>query len=247
MTEVRKHYDEHLGPIYEWMAGPFETACVPSMRLFEELGLEPRSSGVAVDLGCGHGLQALPLAKRGYRVIAIDMCAVLLDQLAARAEAFPIQTVHADIADCGEHIPPQIDLAVCMGDTLTHLRSLGEVADLIRRLASALAPGGVFVATFRDYVSSPLDGDERFIPVRSDENRILTCFLEYREDFVRVHDLVHERSESGWNLTVSSYEKLRLDPHWVAAVAQESGLRIIVDRTERGLVSLAFRLGEVAA
>ncbi len=36
MTEVHKHYDEHLGPIYEWMAGPFETACVPSMRLFEE-------------------------------------------------------------------------------------------------------------------------------------------------------------------------------------------------------------------
>ena len=55
-----------------------------------------------------------------------------------------------------------------------------------------------------------------------------------------------ERSESGWNLTVSSSEKLRLNPRWVAVVAQESGLRIIVDRTQRGLVTIAFRLGEVA-
>ena len=56
MTDVRSRYDEHLGPIYEWMAG-FEAACAPNTQVFEELGLQP-SGGVAVDLGCGHGLQA---------------------------------------------------------------------------------------------------------------------------------------------------------------------------------------------
>ena len=86
MAEVREHYDEHLGPIYEWMAGPFESACLPSSRLFERLGLQPGSSGVAVDLGCGHGLQALPLAKRGYRVIAVDSCPLPQGQLEARAD-----------------------------------------------------------------------------------------------------------------------------------------------------------------
>lgn len=237
-VEVRKHYDEHLGPIYAWMTGPFETASLPSTRLFEELGLEPGSSGVAVDLGCGHGLQSVALAERGYRVVAIDTCPVLLRQLEGYAASLPVQTVQADITNCEEHIPAQIDLVVCMGDTLPHLPSPGDVADLIRRFAAALVPGGTFVVTFRDYVSSPLEGRQRFIPVRSDEDRMLTCFLEYQEGSVRVYDLIHERSESGWDLTVSSYEKLRLEPGWVAARMRESGLRIVVDRTDRGMVTL---------
>lgn len=47
--------------------------------------------------------------------------------------------------------------------------------------------------SFRDY-SVPLQDEKRFIPVRSDEGRILTCFLEYSEDSVLVHDILHERA-----------------------------------------------------
>ena len=39
MTEVREHYDQHLGPLYAWMTGPCETASLPSTRLFEESSL----------------------------------------------------------------------------------------------------------------------------------------------------------------------------------------------------------------
>ncbi|MFQ5744910.1 MAG: class I SAM-dependent methyltransferase, partial [Acidobacteriota bacterium] len=128
-----------------------------------------------------------------------------------------------------------------MGDTPPHLPTLNDVEKLVGRIGSVLVPGGLFVATFRDYVSSPLQGDARFIPVRSDGRRMLTCFLEYLDDFVRVHDLVHERTDSGWDLTVGSYEKLRLDPHWLAEVAQTAGLQIVLERTERGLVTLSAK------
>jgi hypothetical protein len=43
-----------------------------------------------------------------------------------------------------------------------------------------------FVATFRDYTTLPA-GDARFIPVRSDPDRIHTCFLEEAQQHVRVH------------------------------------------------------------
>ncbi|HIF99305.1 MAG TPA: class I SAM-dependent methyltransferase [Myxococcales bacterium] len=241
MADVRTHYDEHLGPIYDWMAGPFETASMQSTQLFEELQLQPGDAGVAVDLGCGHGLQAMPLAKRGFRVVAIDLCTELLGKLDVRADTLPIETVRADILDFQDHTPPRVDLVVCMGDTLTHLRSLDDVKVLIGRIVSVLVPGGLFVTTFRDYVSNPLEGDTRFIPVRSDGHRSLTCFLEYLDDSVRVHDLVHERSPSGWALTVSSYEKLRLDPRWLTEIARESGLQIVLERTTRGLVTFAVK------
>jgi hypothetical protein len=66
-----------------------------------------------------------------------------------------------------------------------------KVHKLISTAASALEPNGHFVITFRDY-SSALAAQERFIPVRSDESRILTCFLEYADSHLTVHDLLHE-------------------------------------------------------
>jgi hypothetical protein len=37
--------------------------------------------------------------------------------------------------------------------------------------------------------------DQRFIPVRADEVRILTCFLEYHAAHVTVHD---DHRHQGW-------------------------------------------------
>ena len=62
-----------------------------------------------------------------------------------------------------------------------------------------------------------LTGTARFLPVRADDQRILTCFLEYGPSHVTVHDLLHEREAGGaWRLQTSAYRKLRLSPGWVA-------------------------------
>ena len=87
------------------------------------------------------------------------------------------------------------DLVVCMGDTLTHLPDRSVVETLVQDAASALGNEGVFIASFRDYASVELQGASRFIPVRSDARRILTAFLEYEGEIVRVHDLLYERIE----------------------------------------------------
>jgi hypothetical protein len=63
-----------------------------------------------------------------------------------------------------------------MGDTLAHLPTVQSVADLLNDVAAAVGKGGLFVARFRDYADSELRGDACFIPVRSDPERILTCF-----------------------------------------------------------------------
>jgi hypothetical protein len=54
-----------------------------------------------------------------------------------------------------------------MGDTLTHLGNVTDVENLLERVANALHVGGVFVPTFRDYVSAPLTAECRFIPLRN--------------------------------------------------------------------------------
>jgi hypothetical protein len=138
-----------------------------------------------------------------------------------------------------DHLAPgeRADLVLCMGDTLTHLESKELVAELTRLVASRLSPGGRFIATFRDYSRLPA-GESRFIPVRADENRILTCFLEEFEDHVQVHDLLHERAAGTWNMKVSSYRKLRLAPEQVCDLFQTAGLRCEVGPGARGMVRL---------
>ena len=135
----------------------------------------------------------------------------LLEELRRHAAGLPVSGVHDDLLSFQRHVNSRVGLILIMGDTLTHLPDQSAVQTLIARAAESLGPGGQFIATFRDY-TSPLAGDARFIPVRADENRILTCFLEYGDDHVDVHDLLYERQGSLWQFKVSGYRKLRLSP-----------------------------------
>jgi SAM-dependent methyltransferase len=226
MATTSVHYDSHLGRIYSWMIGDIEAALVRSAAELDAIGLPVARPGTAIDLGAGIGLHALPLAQRGFSVTAIDSCQQLLDELRARSGALPISTVTADIVEFPEHVRCPADVILCMGDTLTHLPDVASAELLLSNVAGSLAAGGMFACTFRDYVSSALQAERRFIPVRSDDKRILTCFLEYFDDRVVVHDVLHQWVDGRWRQTVSSYPKLRLAPNWVATQLTMHGLEV---------------------
>jgi SAM-dependent methyltransferase len=239
MKTARDHYDEHLGPVYSWMAGDFEALRARSAQLFTRLGLVPGAKGrSAVDLGAGHGAQSVALAELGFEVISIDFCARLLHELAENAGAVPIRIVEADLREFRKHIAAPLRVAVCMGDTLPHLSSTAEVEQLVHDVAAALGDGGVFIVTFRDYVSRALEGEARFIPVRADDERIFTCFLEYGSDTVTVYDILHRKADGQWTQQVSSYRKLRIDPAWLGELCVGAGLQVVERFCEAGLVTL---------
>jgi SAM-dependent methyltransferase len=243
MSSVRDHYAKHLGPVYLWMLGDLESAAARCAAEIDELGL--RGAGLALDLGAGPGLHALALAERGYRVVALDTCRELLDALEARSRSLapgapPVRTVESDLLTFRAHAEGPFDVMLCMGDTLTHLPDRASVESLLVSVAASLAADGVFAATFRDY-SHPLEGDSRFIPVRADESRILTCFLEYGADTVVVHDLLYENRAGEWRLAVSSYAKLILEPEWVLERLEAAGLKARREPAPGGMVRLVAR------
>jgi hypothetical protein len=98
-----------------------------------------------------------------------------------------------------------------------------------------LETGGTFIATFRDFSTAASELD-RFIPVRSDERTILTCFLEFEPEHVKVHDLVYRRQGERWELGKSFYRKLRLSAQWVAATLRAAGFPTVEIGSDRGLV-----------
>jgi 2-polyprenyl-3-methyl-5-hydroxy-6-metoxy-1,4-benzoquinol methylase len=236
---VDDHYANHLGPVYTWMIGDLDAAFSRSDRELDALPLPSKAGGTAVDLGAGFGLHSIPLARRGFTVVAMDTYDPLLKELVSRKGPLPIRTVNADLIAFRAHTPKPIDVIVCMGDTLTHLPNQSCVESLFGDVAGSLSPGGLFVATFRDYVSTPLQGGARFILVRSDEQRILTCFLEYADTTVTVHDLLHEREGASWRLSASSYSKLRLSPEWVVEHLSSLGLSVHRDTAPGGMIRIA--------
>jgi len=216
------------------MAGGFDAAIGRGETEIGALLPDVSNDSRAVDLGCGFGMHSIPLARRGCSVLALDSSSYLLEQLKAHAGALPITAVEDDLLAFQRYLERPADVILCMGDTLTHLPDRDAALQLFTLAASSLRPGGTFLATFRDYTQA-LVGDGRFIPVKSDADRILACFLEYTTEHVDVHDMLHERNGGAWLLRVSTYRKLRLDPQWISAALLARGFSVL---TEPGLAGM---------
>jgi SAM-dependent methyltransferase len=239
---VDEHYSDLLGPIYTWMVGDVDAAIDRSDAELDVLPAPaPNEGAIAVDLGAGFGLHAIPLARRGFSVLALDSCEALLKDLSQRAGSLPIRIVNANLLEFRSHLAAPADVILCMGDTLTHLADQSSVEALLADAAASLTPGGVFIATFRDYVTAPLEDEARFIPVRSDSERILTCFLEYADTRVTVHDLLYQREGGSWRLHAGSYRKLRLAPQWVDRQLSALGLTVVRDTVPGRMVRVVAR------
>ncbi|MBA2693166.1 MAG: class I SAM-dependent methyltransferase [Rubrobacter sp.] len=232
MSSVEEYYESLLARHYTWMRGDFDSRVRENRALFEESGVSPRKSGKALDLGCGSGFQSVALAQMGFEVVGVDSSAALLRELRSRAKNLPIHPVSGDMREArlyAEHGP--FEVAVCMGDTITHLRSREEVAAVIRAVYESLEKGGHFFLQFRD-LTHELEGVDRAIPVRSDDDRIMATFLEYEAEHVNVHDMIFVREPSGWAMHKSAYKKVRLGAKDTLGLMEKAGFGIL-DHSER--------------
>jgi 2-polyprenyl-3-methyl-5-hydroxy-6-metoxy-1,4-benzoquinol methylase len=240
VDRTRLHYATLLAPIYRWMLGDLPSAIARSHAELRHLGVDAARPGArALDLGAGLGLQTIPLVGLGYEVTAVDSSEALLSELSAACP--DARAVRADLTAPNEFATGSYEVIVCMGDTLTHLRSTEEVLTVLGAASAHLAPRGLLILTFRDYAGPPRHSTDRFLLVRGDAERILTCCLEYDADRVRVTDLVHEHSAGQWSLRASEYEKLRLSPAAVASDLTARGLSLERYESDGGRVSIAAR------
>jgi 2-polyprenyl-3-methyl-5-hydroxy-6-metoxy-1,4-benzoquinol methylase len=226
---VKEHYDQHLGNFYSWMTGDFEVKQREFQQFLIDNNVLPASSKIAIDLGAGHGIQSVALAHTGFTVKAIDFNKQLLDELRNNSKGSAIDIIEDDIRNIKEYAGLEPELIICWGDTITHLDSKQEVEKFITDNCDTLIKGGKFMVSFRDY-SNELTGDNRFIPVKSDADKILTCFLEYGKEYIRVTDLLYSKTETGWEQKVSSYNKVRILPGEMVRLLQLNGMNILYDQ-----------------
>ncbi len=240
MASVKEHYDNLLTSCYSWMCGGSDLILKKNRTFFQAHGIRPAHSADAVDLGAGSGFQAIPLAEAGFSVTAVDASRGLLQELNKAAGRLPIRTIQDDLLNFAEHCPTKIEIIVCMGDTLTHLKSLTEVKELFHSIHGALEKEGLLILGFRD-MTAELTGLDRFIPVRSDSNRIFTCFLEYEKTHVKVHDILYEKTDDHWKMKKSFFRKLRISSQWTQKCLLKVGFKVEKYDVENGMVTIIAR------
>jgi len=233
---IKDHYENFLGNIYSWTKGDFSDCVKECNQYFIENEINSNNASLAIDLGCGHGIQSIALAKRGFKVISVDVNKQLLIELYQNKEDLPVLIVENDIfsylSNSKDVIP---EVIVCMGDTLSHFDTFDSLKKLFVSCYEMLTPGGKFIISYRDY-SRALTGNSRFVTVRSDEYRIFSCFLEYFETTVGVTDILYEFNNGRWVQLVSSYQKLRITEQDIQLWLKEAGFKQVSSLTVNRMI-----------
>jgi SAM-dependent methyltransferase len=107
--------------------------------------LEP--PGLLVDLGCGMGRLTIPLARRGFHCIAVDLSRPALVSVGrlAEAEGLPIDRLLANLVELDCLADRSADHCIAMYSTLGMIRGRENRLQFLRHARRILKPGGSFV------------------------------------------------------------------------------------------------------
>ena len=109
-------------------------------RLARLLARSP--SAEILDVPCGAGRLALPLAERGYRLTGVDQSWEFLGHARSLDISQQVAWEHRDMRDLPW--PERFDGAFCLGNSFGYLDDEGNVA-FLQAVRAALKPGGRFV------------------------------------------------------------------------------------------------------
>ena len=131
-----RYYDLIYG---KWM--DYDAQCAYLRALFEETGVP--EGGRVLDLGCGTGGHAIPLARAGYQVTGIDNSKRMVEIAAQKAEGLPAEFLHRDMRDLS--LSGEFDVAICMFGGFGHITEIADVRRALRGIHSLLRRDAPFV------------------------------------------------------------------------------------------------------
>ena len=137
---------------FDWRAATREQALILD-RIIKSHGFD-RSARI-LDCACGIGTQTIGLAALGYPVTASDISDEELREAKKRAEenGVRIRFEHADFRCLEETFTEPFDIVIAMDNALPHMLTRKALGTAVRSITGRLLPGGLFIASIRDYDS----------------------------------------------------------------------------------------------
>jgi glycine/sarcosine N-methyltransferase len=106
-----------------------------------------------LDCACGIGTQSLGLALRGHALWGVDLskAAIRRARREARQRGLSMQFQVADMRDLSALPQAGFDVVLSADNALPHLLTEPDLAAVTQQIAGKLRPGGLFLASIRDY------------------------------------------------------------------------------------------------
>jgi len=107
--------------------------------------LEPKEGAKILDLCCGYGRHAIPLATRGYEVTGVDLSETMLAKAKRDAQVSGVHVgwMQADARDLP--FAATFDLALNLFTAFGYFEREGDNLRVLREVARVLKPGGRFL------------------------------------------------------------------------------------------------------
>jgi len=118
-----------------------EIACVVS--LIERWG--PEASSRVLEVGVGTGNHTLALARRGYRVVGIDIDPVVIAVAESKLSAANLPNVKLRCSAVQDLQDGGFDFSVALFNVANYLESWTDMTDVFGGVADRLVAGGIFV------------------------------------------------------------------------------------------------------
>ncbi len=154
MDEVSEFYDE-LSAQYHLLYTDWDEAVARQGRVVDSLIGELLGPGPkrVLAAACGIGTQASGLAQRGHHVTGTDLSSAAVARAGKEAARLGValSTQVADLRDLTAAVSGPFDVICVLDNALPHLDGEAEVAAALGQLMTLLAPGGLFLASIRDY------------------------------------------------------------------------------------------------
>jgi len=109
------------------------------LKKLKHLGLHPKETSI-LDVGCGAGFLANPLAGEGYQVTGIDMSEDSLSVARRFDSTKSVNYMHADAYSL-----PFPDHSFDVVTAMDFLEHVEDPASVIKELSRVLKPGGIFI------------------------------------------------------------------------------------------------------
>lgn len=186
-----------------------------------------------VDLGCGTGSLAIPLARSGFHVYGIDLSSDMLTvarskwdetpQQAIRPRVGSIRWLQQDMRDWQLQEP--VDAVISFCDCLNYLTEEADVEAAFRSTFAALRSGGSFLFDVLPPKQFVRYAEEQpFVLDERDVAYIWTCDFEERRCQIEHHLTIFARDrDSRFNRFEESHVQRAYDPDWIVGALLRAG------------------------
>jgi len=143
--------------------------------------LDGAPSRRVLDLGCGSGEHARFLASQGFSVVGVDASESMLAKARETEPPDGVEFVAGDMADIAALTASTFGAALCLGNTLPHLRDAVTLSRFLTGLRARLLPGAPVLIQVLNY-EKILGQRQRFLPLNfKDEGGEELVFLRLME------------------------------------------------------------------